>query len=147
MKKTLLSSAIAAVLFAACLAWACFTSSQASAQAPMAPAVAGPGGIALVDVNYIFKKHVRLKAQLSDLQAEADESPEGLRAAASGPASSRRKQLNAIEARHARYQRLEEKLVSQKADHPGTDRPEAQGIRAEGSPPLLTTPIARSATR
>jgi len=70
-------SAIAAVMFATCLAWACFTSGQASAQAPMrqapmAPAVQGPGGIALVDVNYIFKRHVRLKAQLKELQTEAE---------------------------------------------------------------------------
>ena len=34
----------------------------------------GPGSIALVDVNYIFKRHVRLKAQLTDLQAEAETS-------------------------------------------------------------------------
>ena len=90
MKKILLSSAIAAVMFATCLAWACFTSSQASAQAPMAPAVQGPGGIALVDVNYIFKKHVRLKAQLKDLQAEADKVQKDFEQQTSGPARAER---------------------------------------------------------
>ena len=118
MKRTLLSSAIAAVMFATCLAWACFTSRQASAQGPMAPAVQGPGAIALVDVNYIFKKHVRLKAQLKELQTEAEkvqkDFEEQLRRLQEQGA-----QLSQMKPGTPDYQRLEETLVSQKANIQG----------------------------
>jgi len=75
----LLSSAVTAVVFALSIAWTCSTSSQASAQQPGQPGYGAPAAaaaavpsIALVDVNYIFKKDLRLKAQLKELQNEGE---------------------------------------------------------------------------
>ena len=67
----------------------------------MAPAVQGPGGIALVDVNYIFKKHVRLKAQLKDLQAEAEKVQKDFERQLQDLQAGGQ-QLSQTEARHAR---------------------------------------------
>jgi Skp family chaperone for outer membrane proteins len=71
VKKYVLSSAIAAAIFGLCFAWGCFTSSPASAQQPGGIQSPLPG-VAIVDVNYIFKKHGRLKAQLAELKADGD---------------------------------------------------------------------------
>ena len=121
MKKTFLSSAIAAIMFAVCLAWACFSSGQASAQAPMAPmasTVQGPGSIALVDVNYIFKKHVRLKAQLTDLQAEAAKVQKDFEQLLQG-LQSKGATLNTLKPGTPEYQRMEEQIVTEKANIQG----------------------------
>lgn len=74
MKKTLVSAAVAAAFFAVCLAWICLSSSPAAAQPPMGqPSMqASLPNIALVDVGYIIKKDVRLKASLTELKAEGD---------------------------------------------------------------------------
>ena len=118
MKKAFLSSAIAAVMFAGYFAWSCFTGSQASAQPPMGPAtgpaVQGPGGIALVDVNYIFKKHVRLKAQLTDLQGEATKVQKDFEQQLQR-LQEQGQQLGSMKPGTPDYQHLEESLVSQKA--------------------------------
>ncbi len=114
MKKFLLSSAIAAVMFATWFAWTCFTSSQATAQPPMAPAVQGPGGIALVDVNYIFKKHVRLKAQLTDLQGDATKVQKDFEQQLQRLQEDSQ-QLTQLKPGTPDYTRLEETLVSKKA--------------------------------
>lgn len=111
MKNFLLSSAIAAVI---CLAWTCFTSGQASAQAPVAPAVQGPGSIALVDVNYIFKRHVRLKAQLKELQTDAEKVQKDFEQQLQR-LQEQGQQLGQLKPGTPDYQRLEESLVSQKA--------------------------------
>ncbi len=71
MKKYVLSSAVAAALFAVFFAWASLTSSPASAQPPAAGQSLQPY-VYLVDMNYIFKKHVRLAAERKALTAEAD---------------------------------------------------------------------------
>jgi Skp family chaperone for outer membrane proteins len=71
VKKYLLSSAIAAAIFFLCFAWGCFTSSPASAQPPAAAPSMQPY-VYLVDMNYIFKNHVRLIAERKALTAEAD---------------------------------------------------------------------------
>ena len=118
MRRTLLLSAIAAVVIATCLAWACFTSGQASAQGPIAPAVQGPGGIALVDVNYIFKKHVRLKAQLKELQADAEKVQKDFERQTQ-ELQTQAQTLSTMKPGTPDYQRLEELLVSQKANIQG----------------------------
>ena len=61
-------------MFATCLAWACLSGGQASAQAPMGPGVQGPGGIALVDMTLILRNHSRLKSEMNGLKARADAS-------------------------------------------------------------------------
>ena len=71
MKKYVLSSAVAAALFALYFAWGSLSSSPASAQQPAAGPSLQPY-VYLVDMNYIFKKHVRLAAERKDLTAEAD---------------------------------------------------------------------------
>jgi len=111
VKKLLLSSAIAAAI---CFAWTCLTSSQASAQAPVAPAVQGPGSIALVDVNYIFKRHVRLKAQLKELQTDAEKVQKDFEQQLQR-LQEQSQQLSQLKPGTPDYQRLEESLVSQKA--------------------------------
>ncbi len=118
MKKTLLSSAIAAVMFATCLAWTCFTSGQASAQPPMASAVQAPVGIALVDVNYIFKRHVRLKAQLADLQAEAAKVQQDFEQQLKN-LQDQGKTLGTLKPGSEQYQHLEETMVTMKANIQG----------------------------
>ena len=70
MKKYLLSSAVAAAIFVLCFAWGSFTSSPAPAQAPAGQSL--QPYVYLVDMNYIFKKHVRLAAERKELTAEAD---------------------------------------------------------------------------
>jgi Skp family chaperone for outer membrane proteins len=101
-------------MFATCLASACLISSQAAAQAPMAPGVQGPGNIALVDVNYIFKKHVRLKAQLTDLQGDATKVQKDFEQQLQR-LQEQSQQLSTFKPGTPDYQRLEETLVSQKA--------------------------------
>ena len=114
MKRILLSSAIAAVLLAISLAWTCLTSGQASAQPPMTPSVQGTGGIALVDVNYIFKRHVRLKAQLNDLQAEATKVQQGFEGQLKQLQEDQQK-LSTLKPGSPEYQALEESMVTRKA--------------------------------
>ena len=119
MKKILLPSAIAAGLFAICFAWACFTRNQASAQAPMAPAVQGPGGmVALVDVNYIFKKHARLHTQLKELQGDAERVQKEFERQLQG-LQEQQQQLNGMKPGTPDYQRMEESIVTQKANIQG----------------------------
>ncbi len=118
MKKTLLSSAVAAAMFDTYFGWVCFTSGQASADPPIAPAVQAPGSIALVDVNYILKKHVRLHSQLSDLKVEMDRvrkdfEQQGQRF------QEEAQQLSQMKPGTPDYQRLEETMVSQKANVQG----------------------------
>jgi Skp family chaperone for outer membrane proteins len=67
VKKYLLSSAVAAALFAFCFAG----NKSASAQPPTAGQSLQPY-VYLVDMNYIFKKHARLSAERKELTAEAD---------------------------------------------------------------------------
>jgi len=114
VKKTLLSSAIAAVMFATCLAWAWFASGQASAQAPLGATVQGPGGIALVDVNYILKKHVRLRSQLKELGTEAEKVQKDFERQLQD-LQAQGQQLSQMKPGNADYTQLEEKLVGMKA--------------------------------
>ena len=72
MKKYVLSSAVAAAISAMCFAWGCFSSSPASAQPPAGNAQSLQPYVYLVDMNYIFKKHVRLNAERKELTKEAD---------------------------------------------------------------------------
>ncbi|MGA2254077.1 MAG: OmpH family outer membrane protein [Thermoguttaceae bacterium] len=118
MKKTLLSSAIAAVVIATVFAWACFTSSQASAQGPIVSGVQGPGGIALVDVNYILRKHVRLHAQLTDLKVEMDKVRKDFEQRGQH-FQEEAQQLSQMKPGTPDYQRLEEQMVSEKANVQG----------------------------
>jgi Skp family chaperone for outer membrane proteins len=101
-------------MFATCLAWTCFASGQALAQAPVAPTVQGTGSIALVDVNYIFKKHARFKAQRKELQTDMEKvqkdfEEQGRRL------QEQAQQLSQLKAGTPDYVRLDETLVSQKA--------------------------------
>ncbi len=118
MKKVLLSSAAAAVMIVTSLACTCLTSSRASAQGPTGPNLQFPGGIALVDVNYIFKKHVRLKGQLTDLQAEATKVQKDFE----GQLQHLQEQgqvLSQYKVGSPEYTQLEEKLVTEKANIQG----------------------------
>jgi len=118
VKKAFLSSAIAAVVFAMCFAWACFSSGPASAQAPVAAAAQGPGGIALVDVNYILRKHVRLHSQLADLKVEMDKIRKDFEQR--GQHFQENAQLlTTLKPGSVEYQRLEETMVSEKANVQG----------------------------
>ncbi len=101
-------------MFTTCLAWAWFTNGQASAQAPMAPTVQSPGGIALVDVNYILKKHVRLRAQLKDLGGEAEKVQKDFERQLQD-LQAQGQTLGQMKPGQPDYQQLEEKLVSMKA--------------------------------
>jgi Skp family chaperone for outer membrane proteins len=115
VKKTLLSSAITAVMFALCLACACFTSGQASAQQPMMSAAQqAPSGIALVDIHAILLKHVRLRAALEALHAEAEQVRKDFEQQAQ-QLQEDAKQLTVLKTGTPQYQELEEKLVSRKA--------------------------------
>ena len=114
MKKPLLSSAIAAVTFATCFAWACFNSGQATAQAPMAPTVQGAGSIGLVDVNYIFKKHVRFRAQLTDLQKDAEKIQKDFEQQLQALQADAQT-LTSLKPGTPDYTRLEEQMVTKKA--------------------------------
>jgi Skp family chaperone for outer membrane proteins len=122
VNKLLLSSAVVAALFAVCIAGA----GPASAQQPPAgqfgvpqAATAAPNiGIVLVDVNYIFKHHARLKSSLKELQAEGDAVQKGfeekLRAL-----QERSKQLGGpagYKPGTPDYTHLEEQLVHEKSD-------------------------------
>ena len=117
MKRTLLSSAAVAVVFSICLAWTCTTAGQAPGQGPIAPmASAGqsPGGIGLVDVNYIFKRHARLKTQLQELQDEATKVQKNFEQQLQG-LQEKGRELNGYKPGTEQYQHLEEQIVSQKA--------------------------------
>lgn len=114
MKRTLLLSAIAAVMFAVCFAWICFTSGQAAAQPPVAPVAQGPGGIALVDVNFIFKKHARLHDGLKALQSEAENVQKGFEGQLRDLQQESQK-LAQLKVGSPEYQALEEQLVSKKS--------------------------------
>jgi hypothetical protein len=72
VKKYVLSSAVAAAMFALCFAGGCFISSPASAQQPAAAGQSLQPYVYLVDMNYLFKKHARLNAERKALTAEAD---------------------------------------------------------------------------
>ena len=73
MKRTLLSSAIAAVMFATCLAWACFTGGQASAQAPMgAQPCKARAALPWSTSTTSSRSTSACRPQLKDLQAEAE---------------------------------------------------------------------------
>ena len=115
VKKTLLSSAIAAVMFALCLACACFTSGQATAQPPMMSAAQqAPSGIALVDIHAILLKHVRLRDALERLHAEAEQVKKDFEQQAQ-QLQEDAKPLAGFKTGTPQYQELEEKLVSRKA--------------------------------
>ncbi len=118
MKRIFLPSALAAVMFATYFAWTCFTSSQASAQQPIAPAAQGANGIALVDVNYILKKHVRLKAQLKDLGVEAETVQKNFERQLQD-LQAQGQTLSQMKPGTPDYTALEEKLVSMKANIQG----------------------------
>jgi Skp family chaperone for outer membrane proteins len=114
VKRFLLSSAIAAATFA-CLAWSCLTASPARAQQPpMGQVSQGPSAIALVDVNYIFKRHVRLRAQLKDLGADAEKVQKDFERQLQ-QLQEQKQQLNTMKAGTPDYTRLEESLVSQQS--------------------------------
>jgi Skp family chaperone for outer membrane proteins len=105
-------------MIATCLAWACFSSHQASAQAPMGPTVQGPGGIALVDVNYILKNHVRLRAQLEQLGNDAKAVQKDFEQQLQH-LQEQEKQLRLYKPGTPEYQSLEESMVTQKANIQG----------------------------
>jgi len=117
VKKLLLSSAVMAALFAVFIG--CLTSSQAQAQPqpPMSSGVQTPGGIALVDVNYIFKHHARLKGQLDDLRGEGEKVQKGFEEQMRA-IQEQRKMLggtaaDAFKPGTQQYIQLEEKLVNE----------------------------------
>jgi Skp family chaperone for outer membrane proteins len=115
VKKYLLSSAIVAALFVAYFAWSCLSSTPALAQQPGMSPGAMPN-VCLVDVNYIFKKHVRLKAQLKELTAEGEkvqkEFEDELRALQE---ESKKLGPGGFKPGTPQYAELEERLVSQRS--------------------------------
>jgi Skp family chaperone for outer membrane proteins len=114
VKRFLSSTAAAAVLFASCFAWSCLAGNQAHAQQPISPGIQAPGAIALVDVNYIFKRHVRLRDQLKELGADAEKVQKDFERQLQD-LQERSKQLSQMHAGTPDYQRLEESIVSQKS--------------------------------
>ena len=74
MKKFHVSVALAVavvVALALLVSWAGPGASRADAQQPgVRPQ--GPTNVALVDVNYIFKKHARFKAQMEEMKVDVD---------------------------------------------------------------------------
>jgi Skp family chaperone for outer membrane proteins len=116
VKKYLLSSAVAAAIFASYFAWGCFSSSPASAQAPAAGPSLQPY-VYLVDMNYLFKKHARLSAERKSLTAEADKLQQDFEAQMRG-VQERAKQLapgGLLKVGTDDYNRLEEQLNKEKA--------------------------------
>jgi Skp family chaperone for outer membrane proteins len=114
VKRVLLSSAITAVLIATCFTWVCLSGSQASGQQTGAPAYQGTSGIALVDINYIFKRHVRLKASLTDLQTDATRVQKEFEGQLQQLQEESRK-LAEMKPGTPQYTQLEESLVNRKA--------------------------------
>ncbi len=115
MKKYLLSSAVAAAIFAMYFAWGSFTSSPASAQPPAGQSL--QPYVYLVDMNYIFKKHVRLAAERKELTAEADKLQKDFEEQMRG-VQERAKQLapgSLLKPGTDDYNRLEEQLNKEKA--------------------------------
>jgi Skp family chaperone for outer membrane proteins len=124
VKTTRLLLAAAAMIFASLVAWSCYTGSRAAAQQPPTGMAVGPsaqlppGPIALVDVNYIFRQHVRLKAQLKDLQADAEAVQKGFERDLQ-QLQDQKRQLSEMKPGSNDYQRTEEALVSQEANLKG----------------------------
>jgi len=119
VKKAFLSSAVTAAVFVTCFAWICLIGGPASAQqAPNGAVAQGPGGIALVDVNWILRKHVRLRSSLTELKAEMETVRKGFEE--KGRAFQEKAQLlSGMKAGTPEYQRLEETMVSEKANVQG----------------------------
>jgi Skp family chaperone for outer membrane proteins len=122
VKTTRLSLAAAAIIFAGLIAWSCYTSNRVSAQQP-APSYGPPtaqrfGPVCLVDVNIIFKRHVRLKAQMDDLKKEAEAVQKGFEHEQQ-ELQALRQQLNGMHAGTPDYQRTEEQCVSREANFRG----------------------------
>jgi Skp family chaperone for outer membrane proteins len=113
VKRFLLSSAVAAGMFVTWFAWTCFTGSQALAQPPMSSAQ-GPSPIALVDVNFIFKRHVRLRAQLKELGQDAERVQKDFEQQLQR-LQEMQQQLNTMKPGTPDYQQKEESIVSQKS--------------------------------
>ena len=119
MKKYVVSSAVAAAFFAVCFAWTCLPSSPAVG--PAAGIVAGhrpfPTGIALVDVNYILKKHVRLDGAVEKISRPRPTSCRRNSKSKCGSCNEEAKQLGPADLKPGTpdYNDLEEKLVSEKA--------------------------------
>ena len=114
MKSFLLSSAAMAVLIVASIG---LSARQAAAQGQ--PGMQGPGPIALVDVNYIFKHHVRLKSQREELQNEAKKVQEGFEQQMR-QLNEEVKGLELLKTGTPEYSRAEEALVSKKAQLQGS---------------------------
>lgn len=117
MKKYVVSSAVSAAFFVVCMAWTCLSSRPAVAQPPVSSgAQVQLPPIALVDIGFILKNHVRLAAGRKDLTTEAEklqkEVEEQMRqvnedAKKLGPGG--------LKAGTQDYNDLEAKLVAQKA--------------------------------
>ncbi len=116
VNRTFLSSAVAAVLIAIGIAGTGLSARLAHAQAPAG--AQAPGPIALVDVNYIFKKHVRLKSQLQELQEEAKKVQEGFEQQMQ-QLNQEVKNLENFKPGTPDYTHMEEALVSKKAQLQG----------------------------
>jgi Skp family chaperone for outer membrane proteins len=116
VKKYVLSSAVAAAIFAVCFACGCLTDSPALAQPGMSQGMPMPN-IALVDVSYLLKKHARLKAQLKELGDEAARVQKGFDDQIQD-VNQQAKQLGpgGFKPGTEPYVQLEERLVKQKAD-------------------------------
>jgi Skp family chaperone for outer membrane proteins len=118
VKKFLLSSAVMAAILVVCFVGTCLVHSSAFAQPPMSPGMqAASPGVYLVDINYIFKKHVRLRAQLKELTEEGAKVQKGFedqlrelqeQSKPLGPGGYKPGTME--------YTQLEERLVKQKAD-------------------------------
>ncbi len=113
MKKSFPPSAIAAVLFATALAWACFSSRPAAAQPP---AVQGVGRIGLIDINLILKNHVRLKAQLAELTKKMDVLQKQFEEQIKKVQDEEQNQLRLYKVGSPDYTQLEERIASEKAN-------------------------------
>ena len=65
MKKSLVLAAVAAAVV-----WMAMSAERAGAQQPVRTQAGG--AVALVDVNYIFKRHARFKSQMEEMKADVD---------------------------------------------------------------------------
>jgi Skp family chaperone for outer membrane proteins len=117
VKKTLLLAVTTAGVLSLCFLVLSATAQQSGpARQPGAPASGGfAGKTVLLDVNFVFKKHARFKAQMDQLKNDAD----ALDAQMKKEEASLRNQamgLQKLNAGSAEYKRLEEDIARSKTD-------------------------------
>ncbi len=117
-KSHLLAALAAASVVAAVLSCMTFSGSDAAAQPPLRPAIRpqpAPSPFALLDVSYIFKKHIRLKAMMDEMKKKV----EAAEAWVNGERNVQMKLLQELKGYHQgsqEFKSLEETIAKRRAD-------------------------------